>query len=122
MRAKTAVSALCAVLAIAATPIPSSASTAAGSWSATASLTTPRAHATATLLGNGRVLVVGGVDELSTELYDPPTGRWMPGGTLHETHWGTSRCASQTAACSLPAALGTAPTPSCTTQRQTLGR
>jgi hypothetical protein len=51
-------------------------------------MATPRAHATATLLENGRVLVVGGVDELSTELYDPPTGAWIPGGTLNETHWG----------------------------------
>jgi hypothetical protein len=51
-------------------------------------MSTPRAHLTATPLGNGRILVVGGVDESTTELYDPPTGRSIPGGTLNEPHWG----------------------------------
>jgi hypothetical protein len=40
-----------------------------------------------TRLGNGRVLVVGGVDEATTELYDPPTGTWIPAGTLHQPRW-----------------------------------
>jgi hypothetical protein len=51
-------------------------------------MSTPRAHLTATPLGNGRILVVGGVDESTAELYDPPTGTWTPGGTLNEPHWG----------------------------------
>lgn len=76
------------MLAIAATPLASSASTAAGSWAATANLTIPRDNLTATPLEDGRILVVGGVDELSTELYDPPTGAWKAGGALNETHWG----------------------------------
>src|SRR4029453_18431312 len=65
----------------------SSARTATGSWSATASMARPRAHVTATPLGNGRSLVVGGVDELTAELYDPPTGTWLPAGSLTESHW-----------------------------------
>jgi Galactose oxidase, central domain/Kelch motif len=43
-----------------------------------------RGHMTATLLENGRVLVVGGSDESSTELYDPPSATWIPGGTLNQ--------------------------------------
>ena len=39
---------------------------------------------TATPLADGRVLVVGGVGETTTELYDPPTGTWLPGGTLNQ--------------------------------------
>jgi hypothetical protein len=46
-----------------------------------------RAHLTATRLGNGRVLVVGGVDESTTELYDPPTGTWVAGGMLNQPRW-----------------------------------
>ena len=42
---------------------------------------------TATPLGNGRILVVGGVDELTAELYDPQTGTWVPAGSLTESHW-----------------------------------
>jgi N-acetylneuraminic acid mutarotase len=62
-------------------------STAAGSWTATASMAAARAHLTATRLGNGRVLVVGGVDESTTELYDPLTGTWVAGGTLNQPRW-----------------------------------
>ena len=42
---------------------------------------------TATPLADGRVLVVGGVREPTTELYDPATGTWIPGGTLNEPRW-----------------------------------
>ena len=56
----------------------------AGSWTATASMSTARGSMTATRLGNGRVLVVGGADVLTAELYDPPTGTWLPAGTLGE--------------------------------------
>jgi hypothetical protein len=34
-----------------------------------------------------RILVVGGVDELTAELYDPPSGTWLPAGSLNESHW-----------------------------------
>jgi hypothetical protein len=60
---------------------------AAGSWTATASMSVARGHMTATLLENGRVLVVGGSQESTTELYDPPTATWIPGGVLNEPRW-----------------------------------
>jgi hypothetical protein len=45
-----------------------------------------RASLTATRLGNGRVLVVGGEQDPSrgstAELYDSPTSTWTPAGTL----------------------------------------
>jgi galactose oxidase-like protein/Kelch motif protein len=52
-----------------------------GGWSMTGSLTTqPTPTATtATLLMDGKVLVVGGT---GTELYDPQTGQWSPTGNL----------------------------------------
>ena len=51
-----------------------------GVWSATGSLATGREFHTATLLANGKVLVVGGDADISgflssCELYDPATGR-----------------------------------------------
>ncbi len=45
----------------------------------------PREHATATLLGNGRVLVAGGGNPSamrSAELYDPASDRWLPAGSM----------------------------------------
>lgn len=68
--------------------------TATASWTATGSLTTPRSLHTATLLPDGRVLVVGGIwgqiniyglhgtDVASAELYDPSTGIWTVTGSL----------------------------------------
>ena len=62
---------------------------ATGTWTATGSLATARFHATATLLPNGKVLVVGGVGPTgslglsSAELYDPATGVWTATGALH---------------------------------------
>jgi hypothetical protein len=56
---------------------------ATGSWTSTGSMTAPRWVSSATLLPNGKVLVVGG-DIISTqavqsaELYDPTTGTWVP--------------------------------------------
>jgi N-acetylneuraminic acid mutarotase len=52
-----------------------------GGWKPAASLASARAFHTATLLGDGRVLVVGGwadSDELNetAELYDPASGSW----------------------------------------------
>ena len=59
---------------------------ATGSWTPTGSMSTVRSWHTATLLGNGKVLVVGGANEndtqsyglASAELYDPGTGTWTP--------------------------------------------
>ncbi len=52
----------------------------AGNWTPTGSLTTARKNHTATLLPNGKVLVVGGYNGsylASAELYDPATGTWI---------------------------------------------
>jgi hypothetical protein len=48
----------------------------------------PRAEHTATLLGNGLVLVAGGYVSPDAELYDPATRRFLPGGALPETRSG----------------------------------
>lgn len=72
------------------------AGTAHGTWSSAATMAVPRAYQTATLLPNGKVLVVGGRGLValsapwqpagsaisSVELYDPKTGRWRPAGAL----------------------------------------
>jgi hypothetical protein len=64
-----------------------------GTWSTTGSLNQGRFYHSGTLLDNGKVLVVGGVegrnlDEAtyltSTELYDPSTGTWSPSGSLNQ--------------------------------------
>ncbi len=62
-----------------------------GSWTATGNVTQARAYHTATLLANGKVLVVGGsgsgsgYDALATaELYDPGSGSWTATGKLNE--------------------------------------
>jgi Galactose oxidase, central domain/Kelch motif len=56
-----------------------------GTWSAPGSMATARLAHTATLLGNGKVLVAGGtyydggyVRLKSAELFDPATGTWNP--------------------------------------------
>ncbi len=73
------------------------ASTVNGSWSSAASMAVPRAYHTATLLPNGKVLVVGGRGRValsapwqraggaitSAELYDPQTHRWSSAGALN---------------------------------------
>ena len=65
------------------------------SWTFTGSLTRPRAGHTATLLANGKVLVVGGSSGtesgMTAELYDPVTGNWSSTGSLN-----TSRVAFTT--------------------------
>ncbi|HEX5504059.1 MAG TPA: kelch repeat-containing protein [Thermomicrobiales bacterium] len=55
-------------------------------WTPAAPLRTPRAWHTATLLQDGRVLVVGGEaaggDTASAEIYDPAADRWTPAADL----------------------------------------
>src|SRR5262245_1572122 len=66
-----------------------------GSWIPTGGLHLPREHHTATLLTDGRVLVVGGHGReaafnadweagpySSAEIYDPATGMWSRAGNL----------------------------------------
>ena len=64
---------------------------ATGSWTTTAPMIEARAHHTATLLADGKVLVAGGSgsgsgsDSLATaELYDPATGSWTETGPMIE--------------------------------------
>ena len=47
-----------------------------GTWSGTGGMATGRVQHTATLLSDGRVLVVGGVSNRATEIYDPSTENW----------------------------------------------
>ena len=52
-------------------------------------MTTARADATATLLGNGRVLLAGGGNPSATasaELYNPGTGSWSATGSMTSAH------------------------------------
>jgi N-acetylneuraminic acid mutarotase len=63
---------------------------ASGTWSRTGSLGDPRVGASAVTLEDGRVLIVGGVaspesvpvEQASTEVYDPVSGRWSSAGSL----------------------------------------
>lgn len=62
-------------------------SPASGNWSTQAQLLTPRRNHTATVLPDGRVVVVGGQSGSgtllsSTEIYDPGTDSWAPGAEL----------------------------------------
>jgi WD40 repeat protein len=52
-------------------------------WIPTGSLNIARSGHTATLLPNGKVLVVGGDSSGSGELYDPATGTWSLTGSLN---------------------------------------
>lgn len=61
----------------------------AGTFTATGSMVTPRQEHSATLLENGKVLIVGGFNTplpsfavLNAELYDPSTGTFSPTGNL----------------------------------------
>jgi hypothetical protein len=52
-----------------------------GTFSATGSMTVPRAFHTATLLPNGKVLIAGGGTAV-LELYDPSTGTFTATGAM----------------------------------------
>jgi WD40 repeat protein len=70
---------------------------ATGTWTTSGSLTNAHALHTATLLGNGKVLVAAGGDNTNTflasaELYDPGAGTWTMTGSLNsarKTHTAT---------------------------------
>ncbi|MGN6814045.1 MAG: Kelch repeat-containing protein, partial [Thermomicrobiales bacterium] len=69
-----------------------------GAWQPAGSMNIARAGHTATLLQDGRVLVVGGSDgeieppdrdpHTSAELYDPTTGAWQPAGKFAALRYG----------------------------------
>ncbi len=67
-----------------------------GTFSPTGNMATARENQTATLLGDGRVLIVGGDQEAgaddnalaSAELFDPATGKFSPTGSLRTAQTG----------------------------------
>jgi hypothetical protein len=68
---------------------PTATATQAG-WVTTGSLNVGRAGHTATLLSDGKVLVVGGTDSsgVESELYDPTANTWTLTGSLKFGRWG----------------------------------
>lgn len=57
-------------------------------WRPRASLSTPRSRHTATLLTSGEVLVAGGAEAASAEVYDPATDTWHPTGPMTKVRHG----------------------------------
>jgi N-acetylneuraminic acid mutarotase len=63
---------------------------ATGTWTSTGSMNSARYLHTATLLANGKVLVVGGNNGgylSSAELYDPATGTWTSTGSMNSARY-----------------------------------
>ena len=67
---------------------------ASDTWTPLAPMTRARIAHTATLLPNGKVLVVGGFDDdtpVGAEVYDPSSNTWSPAGSmLHPRLWHTA--------------------------------
>jgi predicted amidohydrolase YtcJ len=69
---------------------------ATGTFSATGSMAAARHSHTATLLSDGRILIVGGADPdhgvyvASAELYDPASGKFSPTGSMAAARTGTA--------------------------------
>ena len=65
---------------------------ASGTWSATGSMSWRRTYHTATLLPDGRVLVVGGTGNhgslLGADVYDPALGTWSAVGSMSTSRFG----------------------------------
>lgn len=63
-----------------------------GVWEQTQNMSTPRVHHTATLLADGKVLVVGGMDGTgnwlaSAEMFDPQTEAWTAVAGMATPRW-----------------------------------
>ena len=63
------------------------------SFTLTGSMTVPRNSPGAVLLANGKVLVVGGTEDLSAEIYDPSTGAFTSAGNMVSAGTGSSESA-----------------------------
>jgi len=60
---------------------------ATNTWSSVASMANPRIEHTATVLADGRILVVGGESQAGAEIYDPLADTWTPAGTLSNVRY-----------------------------------
>ncbi len=61
----------------------------ANSWTATTTIATPQDLPTATILGNGKVLVTSGLSQGSpgySEFYDPSSNSWTNEPNMHSAH------------------------------------
>jgi len=102
-------------------------------WSTAPSMAAQRELHTATLLADGRVLVAGGSQFVTTgaiascEIFDPKTNTWSAAGSMVTRAPSTPRPSSPAARSSSPSAAAAAPRPpsstppSCTTRRPTSG-
>jgi hypothetical protein len=73
-----------------------------GTFTATGDMTTARVGHTATLLLDGRVLIVGGDKTGTAELYDPATGTFSPTGNGTTGHGGDASWGEPSTAALLP--------------------